>query len=251
MSTNSFELLIYGFRACLALWSKRPDAVVRVYCLSSMVPKCKDILQACAAQKKAYHIVEPEALEKITSSVHHEGVAILARFPEPWSGSAFLQHLKKNPENGPLVFVDGVGNPHNLGAISRTMAHFGSQYLIGETGELPRLSASWVRLSEGGSESVAQVSVERKVLFLQELQRMGWALVGFSSRATDSLFQTPLPEKTVLVVGHEITGISRPVDALLSQRLRIPGTGAVASLNVGVATGIALGTWAAQHCSDK
>ena len=247
MSTASFELLIYGIRSCLALWSKRPDAVVRAYCVSNKMSECKEILRSCAAQKKAYHIVEPEALQKITGSVHHEGVALLARFPEPLRGSDFLQQIEKNPGKGPLIFVDGVGNPHNLGAISRSMAHFGCRYLLGQVGELPRLSPSWVRLSEGGIESLQLVSVEKKVPFLQEMEKSGWTLVGFSSHAVGSLYQTQLPEKTLMVLGHEITGISKSVEGLLQKRLCIPGTGAVESLNVSVAAGIAMSTWAAQH----
>ncbi len=247
MSTASFELLIYGMRSCLALWKARPESVVRAYCTQSKMPECKDILRACAAQKKAYHIVEPEALEKVTGSVHHEGFALLARFPEPLSGEAFLQQMKKSPAKGPIIFADGVGNPHNLGAISRSMAHFGATYLIGQVGELPRLSASWIRLSEGGTESLQLVAVEKKALFLQEMQKMGWSIVGFSSHASESMYKTKLPEKVVMVLGHEVTGLSKPVEALLSKRLCIPGTAAVASLNVSVAAGIALSTWASQH----
>jgi len=246
-----FEMLAYGLHAVEALWKKRPQDIIRVYCLQSRVESCKSLLRHCAEQKKAYHIVSVEELEKITKSLHHEGLAVLARFPEALDGRELLERLKSPMVSGPLLFVDGVSNPHNLGAITRSMAHFGCQYMMGEIGELPRISAAWVRLSEGGYEAISLVQVAKKTVFLQALKQQGYQLVGFSGHAKESVYTARLPAKTVLVMGHEILGLSKSVEALLTKTLVIPGTGVVESLNVSVATGIALSAWAAANPPAK
>jgi TrmH RNA methyltransferase len=196
--------------------------------------------------------VLPEEMEKITRSVHHEGVAILATFPEPLDGNTFIQnHVQQKDFTGPILFIDGVSNPHNLGAITRTLSHFGCRFLIGAEGELPPLSAAWVRLSEGGCETVSLVQVHRKIRFLQKLKELGFTLLGTSSHATSSLYQTPLPPRIVFVLGNEITGISHPVAEILSTLVHIPGPGAVESLNVSVTAGICLNEWARVHGQTK
>ena len=243
------ELLIYGHRASFAVWKRRPQDIIRVYCTEERMSDYRDLLKLCAQEKKAYHLVTDAELRKITDSVHHEGVALLVRLQKSLQESEFFEEIRHAKTPSPLIFTDGVSNPHNLGAMSRTMAHFGARYLIGDKTELPKMSASWTRLSEGGMEFVTLVEVRSKPEFLGQLKKQGYSIIGLSSHARQSIYKTELPQKAIFVLGNEITGMSDEVTRALTQRLVIPGTGAVASLNVSVASAICLSEWARTHKS--
>jgi len=87
-----------------------------------------DVLKWCANNKKAYHVVSKEDLATISGSVHHEGVALLAkRRPVVFEDDLYA---KLKNERQPLIVLDEVLNPHNIGAILRIMAHFGWKHLI-------------------------------------------------------------------------------------------------------------------------
>ncbi len=248
VSTTKNELLIYGFRAAKALWKHRPQDIVRIYCTEESVRNFGDALKWCATQKKAYHMVTIKELEDVTSSVHHEGIAMLAKMPEPIDSKEFLDSAALKGKNiGPLVFMDGVSNPHNLGAITRSMAHFGSLFLLGDAQELPRISSAWARLSEGGIEHIKLVTTTNKFSFLKDLKDKGFSLFAMSSHGKSSLYKTTLPEKSVFILGNEITGLSKDIAKLVSTYIAIPGTGVIDSLNVSASTAICLSEWSSQR----
>jgi TrmH RNA methyltransferase len=236
------DLLIYGRRAVHALWLKRPDSIIRAYTTKDRISWVGDLLKYCAREKKAYHIVTSDELQTITGSKHSEGVALLVRRKKP----LLFEKITNWGEN-PLLFLDGVENPHNLGAITRTMAHFGAPYLLGVQGELPILSASWIRISEGGSEAVEPVYGVLGAGMLRSLKSQGFEVVALSGRGSKTLYDTELPKKTVFVLGHEIHGIKKEILDQATQVLRIPGTGVMESLNVGVAGALCLGEYYRRH----
>src|ERR1700738_2090470 len=110
------EIKIYGLHACLALFEQRPEAIIRVYCDEPRVKLLSGLLKWCATHKKAYHIIPDEELEKVTQSVHHEGVCVLAKQVETLTFKDLLRQLSKLPKKQCWLYLDGVGNPHNLGS---------------------------------------------------------------------------------------------------------------------------------------
>lgn len=238
--TQSPELMIYGRRAVIAAWEKRPKDIVRAYVTKERMNWISDILKWCAQQKKAYHIVTEAELEKVCHSVHHEGVALLTK-KRPELEEA--QWLKQPQTSSIILMLDGVANPHNLGAIARSMAHFGAPLLIGEKDELPPLSASWMRVSEGGCEFVDVLWVKDKLATLQHLKKSGYTIMALSSHVKESIYQTSIPKKVVFTLGNEISGLSEKVEKLANKVVRIPGTGAMESLNVSVTAAICLNEW--------
>jgi TrmH RNA methyltransferase len=91
--------------------------------LESRIPKLQELLAFCVKNRIGYNVVENEDLEKLTASAHHEGVC-LAMLPQP---ELNLSNWLMTAPTGRclLLWLDGVGNPHNLGAIMRSAAHFG------------------------------------------------------------------------------------------------------------------------------
>ncbi len=240
------ELLYYGLHICEKLADRRRADIIRVYCTEQVMSWFKPLLQWCAGNRKAYHIVTAKDLERITGSVHHEGVAILARQAGPGSLRDLEQRLAKHREDIPLLYLDGVQNPHNIGTIMRVMASFGWPYGVGPKTMAP-LSAAAARISEGGAEFVEIFAAESGVAFCDWAKSLGYALYGTSSHEAGSLYETRLPGRLVIVLGHEVHGMSKEVERKLDKRLAIPTTGQVESLNVAAATGILLGEYTRQH----
>lgn len=235
------EQKYYGLHACLALWKRRPQDVIRVYVQESVLKVCSPLLKWCAQQKKAYHIVPSEELNRITDSVHHEGVCILAKE----RASIRFSDLRLPAGKSCLLYLDGVQNPHNVGSILRTCAHFGILYVLGEN--LPPLSPSACRVAKGGAEAVQLVQLDNSVKALEKLKREGFAFIGTSSHKGVSLYQFPYPPRTILAFGSESHGLSKGTSKLATHHLQIPGTGHVESLNVSVAVSLCLGEYARQH----
>lgn len=239
------ELKYYGLHACLAIWKRRPKDIIRVYLNESNVKTFKALLKWCADNKKAYHIIPDEELQKVSESVHHEGVCILAKQLPAITAQDFLNSLTQ-PKIC-LLYLDGVQNPHNIGSIMRSCAHFGVPYVLGEQGKLPALSPSACRIAKGGAEIVRLVSLPTPLKTLQALKAKGFSFVSTSSHGGTSLFKTKLGAKTVIIMGSETSGVSESLFSLAPNKVQIPGTGEVESLNVSVATSLCIGEYARQH----
>jgi TrmH RNA methyltransferase len=235
------EEKFHGVRACEALFARRPQDIIRVYVTADRRRQFGDLLEYCARERKGFQVVEPENLERLTGSIHHEGIAILARQLRRWDLSDLLREIDSGRLVGPLLHLDGVQNPHNLGSILRTAAHFGVAAVLGATGGLPPLSPAAVRVAEGAAESVPVCDLADPVADLKRLKKAGYRIATTSSHRGDLVHSASLDGRLVLVLGSEGGGISKPIDALADLRLKIPGTGAVESLNVSVACGILLG----------
>lgn len=232
--------MFHGVRACQAIFDRRPDDIVRVYVTEAMRRPFAAVLAWCAAERKGFQVVPAESLARLAGSLHHEGVAILAR-QVPRRGLAdLLRGIESGGIAGPLVHLDGVHNPHNLGSILRTAAHFGVGAVVGRSGDLPPLSPAAARVAEGAAEAVPVHALADPAADLARLKEAGYRVVTTSSHRGESLFTADLGPRVVVVLGGEGEGVSPELDRLADLRVRIPGTGVVESLNVAVAAGVVL-----------
>ncbi len=243
-ASRAQEQKIYGKNACLSIWRNRPDDLIRVYVSHSLVKELSSCLRFCAKRKIAYHIVADEELARITESTHHEGVCFLVRKKEEISEIAFLETLVKRDKKSQdlILYLDGVSNPHNFGSIVRVAAHYGIKFIIGDAA-LPRLSGAATRVSQGGSENVEIVRATAPEAALKKLAELGYKILATSSHKGASLYKFTYPKKAVLVIGGEGDGMKKEIARLCDSTINIPGTEAVESLNVSLATGILLSEW--------
>ncbi len=241
------ELKYYGLHACLSLWEKRPQDIIRVYLDQSNVNTFTPLLKWCAQQKKAYHIIPDAELDKVSDSVHHEGVCILARELPFLTPDELMTSLGKGNQKVCLLYLDGVQNPHNLGSIMRSCAHFGIPYILGEEGKLPALSPSACRIAKGGAEIVRLVLLSKPIQTLDQLKKRGFSFIGTSSHGGVSLYQFSFPSKSILAIGSEAHGVSNTFLKMAMSKIQIPGSGLVESLNVSVATSLCMGEYFRQH----
>lgn len=237
------ELKYYGLAACQALWERRPHDIVRVYLEEPLIPKFTPLLRWAAAKRKAYHIVASDDLERLTESIHHQGICILARERSPLEFSDLLGLVREDQGKQLLVYLDGVENPHNLGAIVRSCAHFGVRFILGTEGRLPKLSGAACRVAEGGAEQVGLVLLRHPARQIQQLREMGFQLVATAGGRGGSLYQHTFAPRTLLIMGAEGVGVSGTLFEMAQQVLRIPGSGSVESLNVSVAFGVCAGEY--------
>ena len=230
----------HGLRACEALFARRPQDIIRVYLADDRRRHFAALLGHCAKARLGFQVVAAENLARLSGSTHHEGIVILARVYPRWGIPELLREIDDRRLTGPLLYLDGVENPHNLGAILRTAAHFGTAAVLGARGVLPPLSPAAVRVAEGAAEYVPVCDLADPRADLLQLKKRGFRVVATSSHRGSPLSPDTLGGKIVLVLGSEGEGISKPIASLADTAIQIPGTGAVESLNVSVACGILL-----------
>lgn len=235
------ELRLYGFNAVKAAFARRPEALRKLYLAQERIPQLQPMLKWCVAHRIGYRVVEALDLQKLAASSHHEGVVADVLREEPLSLEAWLRGVQEGPQCA--LWLDGVGNPHNLGAILRAAAHFGAAaVLVPEHAELA-LSGAAARVAEGGAEAVRFVRLPRQDETLALLRGAGFALAATVVEGGDDVFSVPLPPRLVYVLGAEGEGMDRGLAVACDLRVSIPGTGAVESLNVASATAVLLAAW--------
>ncbi len=239
------ELRLHGLNACLAAFAARPEALRKVWLRADRMPRLKTVLAWCVQHRLGYRVVEDADLERLSGSEHHEGVCIaFRRRPEP-SLDAWLATLRPGPCLA--LWLGGVGNPHNLGAILRSAAHFGVAGLLLDADDPLALSGSACRVAEGGAEAVPLVRLPPLAQALKALRAAGFETAATVVRGGEDLFRAALPARLVLAMGAEGEGLSTGQADALGRALCIPGSGAVESLNVSAATAVFLGEWRRRH----
>lgn len=235
------EVRLYGFNAIRAVFDKRPEAIRKLYLAESRIPDLKPLLAWCVKHRVGYRVVEETDLNKLAASAHHEGVVADVLRVEPEPLASWLQKAGTGAQCA--LWLDGVGNPHNFGAILRSAAHFGVGAILLPEGSTLALSGAAARVAEGGAEAVPLVRLPTTREALAALRDAGFALAATVVRGGGDLFAHKLPQRLVYVMGAEGEGMDADLAAQCDLRLSIPGTGAVESLNVAAATAVFLAEW--------
>ncbi|ADO47432.1 tRNA/rRNA methyltransferase [[Enterobacter] lignolyticus] len=237
------ETRVYGENACQALFQSRPECIVRAWFIQSVTPRFKEALRWMAANRKAYHVVDDAELTKASGTEHHGGVCFLIK---KRNGTTVQQWVSQADADDCVLALEDVGNPHNLGAMMRSCAHFGVKGVLLQDAALLESGAA-IRTAEGGAEHVQPITGDSVLEAIEQFRSAGYTIVTTSSHEGTPLFKATLPRKMVLVLGQERDGLS---DAALSSAdlsVSINGTGNVESLNVSVATGVLLAEWWRQN----
>ncbi len=182
-------------------------------------------------------VVSRSELDLKAPELRHQGV--LALVPE----KAFdAEDSLYQPADGPrlLLALDGVQDPHNLGACLRTAEAVGVDAVIIPRDRSAGLTAVARKSAAGSAERVPLVAVTNLARSLERLKTLGYWLTGLAGEATETLYQVDLTGPTVLVVGAEGEGLRRLTRETCDRLIRIPMQGKTESLNVSVATAVCL-----------
>lgn len=227
---------ICGPAAVAALFAVRPEAVLRLFYMPTRRREAGGFCKLLAAARKPYREVPVDELARIAGTTHHGGiVAIAAARGVPDLAAPFPAALLGSRV---LPVLDGIGNPHNLGAIARSAAFFGCTGLL-LSGD-PRqagLSDAAYRTAEGGLEHLAMHRVPNLGVALRAMAPR-FTTVAAVPRGGVPPEALPRGKPFALVLGNEEEGLPPATLAACAQRVTLPGSGRVESLNVSVASAV-------------
>lgn len=243
---------IHGVAACRAIAHNRPLAVRKAFLLQERLRDFGWFVTDMARRRLGYNIVSAEDLETITGGVHHEGVCFYVEAAPAPSFDDLLDEVaamqrRSSTEAVRVLYLDGVKNPHNLGAIVRTAAHFGVRAILVPLADSAGLGPAGTRVAEGGAEAVDIIRLNRPADAIVALKERGLPLFVADAHEGESVFTVELPPRCVLALGAEREGISDQLRKLAKRAVFIPGTGSVESLNVGVAASVLLAEHVRRH----
>ena len=228
---------VFGLNAAHAVMRMRPDDVLHIAHAKGARRELRELLREAASRRIAYREVEPDELERIADTVHHEGVCLLVRARAEARVDDLARELARG---GVVVALDRVENPHNVGALLRSLAFFGARGLLLESQRERALGPAAVRVAEGGAEYVPTCVVGSLCDALDQLRAAGAHIIGADAHRGEPVARYRFPARSVIVLGSERYGLARDVEARCTELVHIAGTDAVESLNVSVAAGILL-----------
>ena len=181
---------------------------------------------------------DDERLSRIGGTTRHQGVvAKVSPLPQQHS----LDDVLDQVEGPPLVLVlDGVTDPHNLGACLRVADGAGAHAVVAPRDHAVGLNATVAKVASGAAETVPYLMVTNLARTLNELKDRGLQVVGTSDDAEQTLYDVDFTGPVALVLGAEGPGMRQLTRKTCDLLVRIPMRGAVESLNVSVASGVCL-----------
>lgn len=233
------ELLhVCGLAAVRALFADDPGRVERLFFAPGLADALAEPCRILAASRKPYREVEADELSRIAGSVRHGGVVAIAR-PRPIAPLDPRDAAGWARDGRPLVILDGIGNPHNLGAIARSAAYFGVRRLVlAERPEQALPSDASYRIAEGGLDAL-RLYRARLPAALAAL-KPAYRVVGTAPDQGEAIAAFAGRRPVALVLGNEERGLDAATLAACDAVATIPGGGAVQSLNVAAAAAVLL-----------
>jgi RNA methyltransferase, TrmH family len=229
-------LRICGLAAVTALFERDPGRVERLFFDDRMKSEVTPFCHTLARAHKPYRQVDRAELARIAGSFLHGGILAIA-------GPLPLADFDPNTARGwandgkPLVILDGIGNPHNLGAIVRTAAFFGLERMVlADRPDQALPSDASYRIAEGGFEhlDLQRAPIPAALFELRAAYRVIGAALGHRSVPDRLASRHPI----ALVLGNEKTGLDPATLAACDEVWSVPGSGSVQSLNVAAAAAI-------------
>jgi 23S rRNA (guanosine2251-2'-O)-methyltransferase len=185
--------------------------------------------------------VERTMLDRLTQGSKHQGIAAQVTSLTVWSEENLSELIATKSNFPPLLLIlDGVQDPHNLGACLRIAEAVGCKAIIAPKDRSVGLTSSVCKVASGAANLVPYVQVTNLARTLRNLQKLGIWLIGATADAPISLYQQQLQGALGIVMGGEERGLRRLTRENCDVLVSIPMLGTIESLNVSVATGIVL-----------
>ncbi len=231
---------VYGLHAVRAILARHPDRVLQVRIAERRDdPRAREIEEMARRLERPMLKIAAEALRQLVGDVAHQGVAAEVAAMPPWSEDDLLAALETAV--APLVLaLDGVQDPHNLGACLRTADACGVLAVIAPRDRAARLTPAARKVAAGAAESTPFVSCTNLVRTLGLLKQAGLWIFGADAEGSRLAHEVDLTGGAVLVLGAEGSGLRQLTRRHCDFTVRLPRLGAVESLNVSVAAGMLL-----------
>lgn len=233
------ERLVFGFHAVTARLRAQPRSVVEILLDERRQDgRARDLIAVAVGLGLPVMRVPVTRLDGIGGAGRHQGVVARIQMSSP---RASLDDLLDELHEIPLLLVlDGVTDPHNLGACLRVADAAGVHAVIAPKDRAAGLGATVSKVASGAAESMPYFMVTNLARTLDELKEREIWVVGTDERAGQTLYGAELPQAIAWVLGAEGEGMRRLTRERCDQLVSIPMRGSVSSLNVSVASGICL-----------
>nr|VFK40941.1 MAG: 23S rRNA Gm-2251 2'-O-methyltransferase [Candidatus Kentron sp. SD]VFK49204.1 MAG: 23S rRNA Gm-2251 2'-O-methyltransferase [Candidatus Kentron sp. SD]VFK80002.1 MAG: 23S rRNA Gm-2251 2'-O-methyltransferase [Candidatus Kentron sp. SD] len=234
--------LTYGHHAVQGILSRGASGAKALFFQENRRdPRTEQMLRQAKIHKIPLHPVSRKALDEMTGGMRHQGFALRCANPDPAWRPDHLLHLLENLSGPPLLLVlDGVQDPHNLGACLRSADGAGAHAVVSPRDRAVGLTPAARKVACGAAESIPLIRIVNLARALDELRVAGVQTIGLAAEAKDSLYDVTLTGPLALVLGGEERGLRRLTRENCDRLVRLPMLGATESLNVSVAAGICL-----------
>jgi 23S rRNA (guanosine2251-2'-O)-methyltransferase len=222
------EALRVGIRRIEAIWVAEQKAGARV----------REVMALAAARGTRVAIVSDPQLTEVAGTTAHQGMVAFVVSPPLLTFEQLTARYTTQCPVPPLVILDGVKDPRNLGAIIRSAAAFGIGGVIVPRRRAVGITATVAKAAAGGLEHVAVAEITNISQSLERLKRLGFWIVGADEQAATPCHTFAFPTPLALVFGEEGSGISPLVKRHCDTLVSIPVRGVLRSLNVAVAASI-------------
>jgi len=239
MGAMSTPRVLFGFHAVGVRLKTAPASIIELYVdATRRDARMKQFLARAA--EAGVRVIEADGarLVKLSGSAGHQGVA--ARVQALEQARSLDDLLDGVQEPLLLLVLDGVTDPHNLGACLRVADGAGAHAVIAPKDHAAGINATVAKVASGGAETVPYFMVTNLARTLGELKERGIWVVGAAGEAERTLYEADLKSPTALVLGAEGPGMRQLTRKSCDLLVRIPMRGAVESLNVSVASGVCL-----------
>ncbi len=223
--------VLFGYHSVREALRANRRKLVRLHGTSAALEKLSG--EIAASKVTVVPATNEEISALLPGDAVHQGLLLEARHLEPID-------LSELPENGLVLVLDQVTDPHNVGAILRTAAAFGVDAIVTTERHSPALSGILAKSASGGLEHVGMATVVNLARALETLGDMGYLRVGLDSEGPASLEDTPLTRPLALVLGAEGKGLRRLSRENCDVLARLDMPGPIKSLNVSNASAVAL-----------
>lgn len=200
-------------------------------------PKLQEIIELCRKQGISVRFEPREALDRLSSGASHQGLIAFGAAHTYVELDDIIDSAKM------LVLLDGIEDPHNLGAIMRTVNAAGADAVVIPDRRAVGLTDTVAKASAGAIEYTHVVRIGNVSQTLEKLKQRGFWVYGLDERGTERYDAIEYADRSVLVLGAEGKGLHELVKKHCDVLLRIPMSGQIASLNVSVAAGVVLFEW--------
>jgi 23S rRNA (guanosine2251-2'-O)-methyltransferase len=229
---------VYGIHAVMRRLQQSPRQCVALLCVDRRNPRIVELIDLASDAGVEVRFEKRELLTKLGDSSKHQGCLLQTIETAPLVD--FQQCLDSIGPDSLLLVLDGVQDPHNLGACLRSADACGVDAVLIPRDRAVKVNATVRKVAAGGAESVPVIEVTNIARSLKELKQAGVWIYGTSDHASASLYDHDYRGPIALVMGGEGSGLRRLTMESCDHLVKLPMRGQVESLNVSVATGICL-----------
>ena len=231
---------LYGIHALEAILEREPERIIELYLLKGRDDeRFNHLVNQARRFGISIQFCQRKVLDEKTKGEQHQGVVARAR-PGKVLDEKDLDTIIESQELPFLLILDGVTDPHNLGACLRSADAAGVHAVIVPKDKSAALTPTVRKVACGAAEVVPLIQVTNLSRTLRDIQQTGVWVVGTAGEAQQTIYQASLTGPLALVMGAEGKGMRRLTRENCDELMKLPMAGSVSSLNVSVATGISL-----------